>query len=75
MLRNEQHQLAKMLEMLAECGDQRLTIKHCLQDCPQWRDSRRKYIIQGDLRALLGMNCEVEKIMRCFKETEMFEEI
>ena len=31
----------------AACGDQILTIKHSLQDCPQWRDSRKKYNIQG----------------------------
>ena len=60
---------------LAECGDQRLTIKHCLEDCPKWRDSRRKYNIQGDLMALLGGSCEMEKIMRFIKETEMFDKI
>ena len=29
-------------------GNQRLTIKHCLQDCPQWKDSRKKHSIQGE---------------------------
>ena len=38
-------------------------------------DSRKKYNIQGDIGALLGKNCEVEKMMRFLKETEMFEEI
>ena len=41
---------------------------------PQWRESRKKYNIQGDIGALLGKNCEVEKMM-FLKETEMFEEI
>ena len=49
--------------------------KTCLQDCPQWRDSRKKYNVQGDLRTAMGKDCEVEKIMRFLKETEMFEEI
>ena len=44
-------------------------IKHCLQDCPQWRDSRKKNNIQDDIRALLGKNCEVEKMMRFLKKT------
>ena len=42
---------------------------------PQWRDSRKKYNIQGDMRTLLGKSWEVEKMMRFLKETEMFEEI
>ena len=29
-------------------GNQRLTIKHCLQDCPQWKDSKKKHSIQGE---------------------------
>ena len=52
-----------------------LTIKHCLQDCTQWWESRKKHNIQSNIEALLGKNCEVEKIMRFFKKTEMFEEI
>ena len=42
---------------------------------PQWKDSRRKYNIQGDLRALLGKSREMEKMMKFFKETEMFKDI
>ena len=38
-------------------------------DCPQWRDNRKKYNIQGDIGALQGKNCEVEKMMRFLKET------
>ena len=41
----------------------------------QWRDSRKKYNIQGDLRALLGKSCEVKKMMRYLKEIKKFEEI
>ena len=55
--------------------NQRLTIKNCLLNCPQKRDSRKKYNIQGDIRALLRKDCEMEKIIRFLKETEMFEEI
>ena len=31
--------------------------------------------IRGDMKALLGKDCEVEKIMRFLKEIEMYEEI
>ena len=48
----------------AACGYLRLTIGHCIQDCPQWRNSKKKHNIQGDIRRLLGKDCEVEKIMR-----------
>ena len=40
-------------------GNQRQTIKHCLQEYIQWRDSRRKYRIQG---------YEVEKTMKIIRE-------
>ena len=42
---------------------------------PQWKDSRKKYSIQGDIKTLLGKNCEVEKMMKFFREIGMFEEI
>ena len=71
MLRNEQQPTWGNVA----CGNQRLSIKHCLQECSQWRDSRKKYNIQGDKRTLLKKSCEVEKMMRFLKETEMFEEI
>ena len=29
------------------CGNQRLTIKNCLQDCPKWRDSRKNIQYPG----------------------------
>ena len=35
----------------------------------------KKYNIQDDIGALLGKNCEVEKMMRFLKESWMFEEI
>ena len=31
---------------------QRLTIKYYLEECPQWRDSQRKYNIYGNMGAL-----------------------
>ena len=46
------------------CGKQSLAIKHYLQDCPEWRDSRKKHNFQGDIKILLGKDCEVEKMMR-----------
>ena len=49
--------------------------KTLLKRLPQWRDSRKKYNIQGDIRTLLGKSCEVVKMMRFLKETEMFGEI
>ena len=65
------HQLKKN----AACRNQILTVKHCLQDWPQSRDSRKKYNIQGDIGTLLGKNYEVEKEMRFLKETDMYEQI
>ena len=59
----------------ATCGNQSLTVKHYLQDCPQWRDSRTKHGIQGDIRALLGKDCEVEQMMKFLKEIGKFKEI
>ena len=71
MSRNEQPPTCKN----AACGNQRLTIKHCLQYCPQYRDSRKKSNIQGDIMTLLGKNCEVKKVMKLLREMGMFEEI
>ena len=45
------------------------------QECPQWRDSRKKHNIQGDIRTLLGKECEVEKMMRFLRDIGLFEEI
>ena len=59
----------------AICGNQSLTIKHCLQECPQWRDSRVKCNIQGDIRTLFGKDCEVQQMMKFLKEIGKFEEI
>ena len=59
----------------AVCRDQILTIKLCIQDCPQLRNSRKKYNIQDDIRTLLRESCEVGKRMRFLKETQMFEVI
>ena len=38
-------------------------------------DSRKKHNIQGDIRTLLGKDCEVEKMMRFLREIGIFEEI
>ena len=42
---------------------------------PQWRDSRTKYNIQGDIRALLGNDCEVEQMIKFLKEIGKFKEM
>ena len=57
----------------AACGNQRLTIKHCLHDNPQWKDSRKKHNIQGDFRTLLEKDCELGNIMRFLKGLGIFE--
>ena len=41
----------------------------------QWRDSKKKHNIQGDIETLLGKDCELEKIMRFLKGIGVFEEI
>ena len=49
------------------------TIKNCLKEFHQWRDSRKKYSIQsGDIKLLMGKDCEMEKIL---KETNIFKEM
>ena len=40
---------------------------------PQWRDSRKKYNIKGDIRTLLGKEREVEKMMRFLREIRAFQ--
>ena len=42
---------------------------------PQWRDKRKKYNVLSDVRILLGRDCEVEKVMRYFKNIRMFKKI
>ena len=42
---------------------------------PPIEEQQKKYNIQGDIRTLLGKDCEVEKIMRFIKGIRMFEEI
>ena len=43
--------------------------KNCLQDC------RKKHNIMGDIKTLLGKECEVKEMMRFFREIGLFEEI
>ena len=57
------------------CGNQSLRIKHCLQDCLQWTDSKKKHNIQGIIVTLLQKNCEVEKMIRFLRVIGMFQEI
>ena len=42
---------------------------------PQWRDSRKKYYIQGDLRKILRTDWDVEKMMKFLRDIGMFEEM
>ena len=37
-------------------------------ECPQWRDSSKKYNIQSNIRKLLGRDCEVEKVEYLMKD-------
>ena len=57
------------------CGNQRLTIKHYLHECPQLRDSRKKHNMQSDIRTLLVNNCEVQKMIRFLNERDILENI
>ena len=41
----------------------RISPQNCLQDCPNGVTAEIK-TIHGDIRTLLGKDCEVEKIMR-----------
>ena len=40
------------------------TIKHCIEECPKWKESRRKYDIHGNMEELLGKSCEVQKLRK-----------
>ena len=42
---------------------------------PQWRNSRKKRNIQGDVRTLLEKDCEMEIMMRFLGDIRIFEEI
>ena len=41
---------------------ERLTIKHCLYEFSQCKDIRDKYNIEGDIKIILGRNCELGKV-------------
>ena len=71
MSRNEQQPKCNY----ATCRNQRMTVKHCLQECPQWREERRKHDVKGDIEKVLGKDCEVGKVMRFLKEIKMYEGI
>ena len=70
-LYNNQHPICRN----TECRHQRLTIKHCLQDCPQWREERRKHNIQYNVRKTLGKDFELANVMKFLKKINSFEEI
>ena len=55
------------------CGNQRITVKHFLQDCPQWKEERRKHGMESDMKKILGIEVEVEKVMRFLKEINIYE--
>ena len=42
---------------------------------PHWRDSRKKHNIQGEIRTLLGKDCEVKKLMRFLRKIGMLVKI
>ena len=71
MTKNEQPPKCKIVI----CGNQRLTVKHCLQDCPQWKEERRKHGIESDMKKILRIECEVAKVMRFLKEINIYEEV
>ena len=55
--------------------NQRLVVKYCLEECPQWGDSKRKFYIHGNIGDLLGKNCEVGKLIIFVKKTGLFEDM
>ena len=57
--------------MIDSHSEIRLTGKHCIEECSQWRDNRRNY----DLEELLGKNCQVGKLMNFLKEIGLSEDI
>ena len=38
-----------------------IVIEYIAPDVPQWRDGKKKYNIQGDIKTLLGKDCEMEE--------------
>ena len=55
------------------------TINSCLEECPQWKNIRKKYNIQGNIQMLLGRDCEVERLWsfwrRCLMKYKYTDEI
>ena len=52
-----------------------MTVKFCLKECLQWKESRRKFDIHSNGENLLGKNCEVWKLMKSLKVIGLFEDI
>ena len=53
--------------MNVACGNQKLTIKHCL---PNGGTAEKKYI-QGNKKILLGRDCKVEKVIRFLRYVDI----
>ena len=65
MLKNDQQPTCTS----AACKNQRLTIKHCPQECPPAAEgTTEKNNNQGNIKTLLATLCEVEKVMRFLKD-------
>ena len=71
MMRNDQHPMYPNVA----CRNSTWTIKHCLVKCPHWRDTRKKCILQSDIKTIQGIYCEMEKKMKFHEEMVMFDEI
>ena len=69
MLENDHHPMCRHTEY----RNQKLTIKHCLKECKQKRNSRRKYNIPNDVKELLGEDCKVGKFINFLNDTGLFE--
>ena len=52
------------------CRYKRKTVKNFLKEYPQRKDSRGKYNICSIMEELLEKNCEVQKLMKFYKETK-----
>ena len=58
-----------------ECRNQALTIKHCLEECPKWRECRVRHNICGNIRETLGRDCNVGNLMSFLKDIGLYEDI
>ena len=54
------------------CEHQKVSVYHFFENCPLWKDKRRKYNIHDTMEELMEKKCKVGKLM---KETEFFKDI